>query len=175
MNKVVAIGLSAAAILLMSGCGGKDIKIGGGNTAERSVSALQMYGMTKSSIINNTNTKLLQASADEAINAGYPFFAFNSPGAVLDANITTAEEFLAKCADKNVGVGFIPGAALFIHDDCDMFMGATGMGYGGSVAGFTLHKEKPLTASLNASDVIATMKTKGLYKEGYSIERTGSK
>ena len=156
-------------VFLLSGCSGKDVKIIGSST-KRDVSVAQVYGVNKPSMINNTNTRLLQVVAEDTLRSNNKFFSFNTPKELADAKISSADEFLAKCANKDIAAGFIPGAGLFISDDCNMFSGATGVGSAASVAGYTVHNNKPDGTALNADDVIASLKAKDLFKSGFSIE-----
>lgn len=166
---VKLLSIAVIGALLLSGCSGKDVKIVGAS-AKRDVSVVQVYGVNKPSMINNTNIRLLQVVAEDALKSKNKFFSFNAPKELVDAKISSAEEFLAKCANKDISLGFIPGAGMFISDDCNMFAGAVGVGSATSVASFTVYETKPDIAVLNADDVITSLKAKDLFKSGYSIE-----
>ncbi|MCK9373169.1 MAG: hypothetical protein M0P91_08220 [Sulfuricurvum sp.] len=171
-TKFLSIALTGA--ILLSGCSSKDVHIAKGkgeNMNSREMSVNQGDGYTKAGMINSTNTKLLQAAAEETSKSGYQYFSFTSPAVVANANINTTDAFLLKCASKSVGasVGLTVltlgmGGGLMM-DDCDMFGGATGIGKASSSASFTLHKEKPTIAALDANLVLSDLKSKQLYKE----------
>ncbi len=169
------LSIAVAGVLLISGCSSKDVHIKKGSAENaREMSVNQGDGYTKAGMINSTNTKFLQAAAEETTKSGYQYFSFTSPSVVASANINTTDAFLLKCANKSVGasVGLTVltlgmGGGLMM-DDCDMFSGATGIGKASSSASFTLYKEKPAIAALDANTVLSDLKSKQIY-----IENTG--
>lgn len=166
------LSIATAGVLLISGCSSKDVHIKKGSAENaREMSVNQGDGYTKAGMINSTNTKFLQAAAEETSKSGYQYFSFTRPEVVANGNVSSTDQFLLKCASKSVGasVGLTlltlgMGGGLMM-DDCDMFSGATGIGKASSTATFTLHKEKPAMAALDANTVLSDLKSKQLYKE----------
>lgn len=165
--------VTIASVLLFTGCSSKDISIKKGqgeNSNIREISAAQGSEHTKAGMINATNTKLLQAVAEETIASGNRYFVFTEPSAIADARLETTDAYLAKCANKSVGGNValtvftlgIAGGLCF--DECDMFGGATGIGGAGSNAIVKLSKDRPNAPAFDANAVLAELKNKQLYR-----------
>lgn len=173
MKLKIVLAVTMASIVLFTGCSSKDVSIKKGqgeNSNIREISAAQGSEHTKAGMINATNTKLLQAVAEETIASGNQYFIFTQPSAIADARLETTDAYLSKCANKSVGgnvaltVFTLGLAGGLCFDDCDMFGGATGVGGAGSGATVKLFKDRPNSPAFDANAVLADLKAKKLYR-----------
>ena len=168
--KLLAVAASGA--ILISGCSSVSVRVKKEDSSKTmEVAAVQGDAYTKAGMINETNTKLLQAVASETLKSGNSYFSFEAPATVANFKLDKADDFVLKCASKSVGASLglsvltLGMGGGLIMDDCDMYSGFSGVGKASSTATIKVYSEKPSSAAFDAKAVIEDLKAKKLYLE----------